>query len=142
MEKFIENFVDYGNGLVQLGIHKDNCYESLIVLNFNNNTIVFNNSNTANAGVWTEKTLITNASQYQSELWYKAFKKLLASGKITKLYVDMIEKINNGEINVEKEKYCPFANRICDRAEKENADIESVCCIGCEIYAMYTLSKG
>ena len=101
VEKFIENFVDYGDGLVQLGIHKDNCYESLIVLNFNNNTIVFNNSNTANAGDWNNKILMTNASQYQSELWYKAFKKLLTSGKITKLYVDMIEKINNREIKAD-----------------------------------------
>lgn len=40
------------------------------------------------------------------------------------------------------DKYCPYSGRLCDRAKEENTDVKNVCCIGCDIYAMYTLSKG
>lgn len=51
---------------------------------------------------------------------------------------------NNKDLRIHrlKDKYCPFSSGLCDRAEEENTDVESVCCIGCDIYAMYTLSKG
>lgn len=44
--------------------------------------------------------------------------------------------------NKASDKYCPYSGRLCDRAKEENTDVENVCCIGCDIYAMYTLSKG
>ena len=53
-----------------------------------------------------------------------------------------IKENNKSCLNGVKDNYCPYSGRLCDRAKEENTDVKNVCCIGCDIYAMYTLSKG
>lgn len=93
------------NGVLVLGIYNDGDIRSLVTLCFNDGTIVFNNFNRGNAASWTEKIPMVggeiSSGKFSKERWYRDFKRLLASGKITKEYCAMVEKLNGcgGKVN-------------------------------------------
>lgn len=86
------------NGVCVLGTYNDGDIQTMVVLCFNSGMIVFNNFNRGNAGRWVEEIPMVgkdiSSGKFGKERWYKDYKRLLASGKITKEYCAMIDRIN------------------------------------------------
>lgn len=86
------------NGVFVLGIYNDGDIRSMVVLCFNSGMIVFNNFNCGNGGNWVEKIPMVgkemSRGKFGNEPWYKDYKRLLTSGKISKEYRAMIDRMN------------------------------------------------
>lgn len=71
--------------MYEIGTIKNEDYKSIIVVNLNNGTIVFNNSNRGNGGVWTDIIPIAEImkegcrfnNRYKNEKWYTLYKKFI-----------------------------------------------------------------
>lgn len=92
-------------GLYNIGTIKDDNFQSIIIVNLNNATIVFNNTNKGNAALWTNIAKIIDIMKetcepnhkYINEKWFQLYKKFIQ--KVPKEeYIMMIDKINNGLI--------------------------------------------
>lgn len=92
-------------GMYEIGTVKDGDYKSIIIVNLNKGTIVFNNSNKGNAGAWTDIVPIAEImkegckpdNRYKNEKWYALYKKFIQSVPPEE-YNAMIEKMNSGII--------------------------------------------
>lgn len=92
-------------GMYEIGTVKDRDYKSIIVVNLNNGTIVFNNSNRGNGGVWTDIIPIAEImkegckfdNRYKNEKWYALYKKFIQKVPPDE-YNAMVEKMNSGII--------------------------------------------
>lgn len=92
-------------GLYNIGTIKDDNFQSIIIVNLNNATIVFNNANKGNAASWTNIVKIIDIMKetckpnhkYINEKWFQLYKKFIQKVPREE-YIVMIDKINNGLI--------------------------------------------
>lgn len=92
-------------GMYDIGTVKDGDYKSIIIVNLNNGTVIFNNSNRGNGGTWTDIVPIVEImkegcnpnNRYRNEKWYTMYKKFVQTVSPDE-YNIMLKKINNGII--------------------------------------------
>lgn len=105
MERMVNDMRRIREGMYEIGIVEDRDYKLIIVVNLNNGTIVFNNSNKSSGGAWTDTTPIAEImkegckfdNKYKNEKWYALYKKFVQEVSPDE-YNTMIEKMNNGII--------------------------------------------
>lgn len=94
-------------GMYNLGEIKRGNITTILICNFTNGELVFNNANNGNGGTWAEhikisditKETIKEPDKFNNEKWYKRWKDFIASGVATKDFNCMVEKMNQGLIN-------------------------------------------
>ena len=80
-KKFEPQLQKRDNGVIVVGTLYDGPYRSLITYLPDKAELVFNNSNTGNAGNWVQRMSIADAEKYAGSLWYKSYLKAVLMGK-------------------------------------------------------------